>query len=254
MLVDDRQTVGFHHLAITRMQEVRRFLRKDVMQASPDYFVARNAKEIFGRAIDEHEFFVARIFDGDDGGNVLDDRVKELARAPDLGRRRLALRDLAEMLARNEKAHEPKRNEQAEAQTGALRSDGMHERRRRHVDGEGAHEIVDTPLRPGLQLVVAVDAALLAREGWIDRPEHHLTVGGQELGLRFWIGLRGESLDRLRHVGIGRRRRDFPAGTADPAQAEDVVGPTLRIECVERETSREPGRSFQIATGSRNNW
>ena len=171
-------------------------------------------------------FSLSMSLDRDHRGNVLDDGVEELARASDLGRRRLALRHLTEMLARDEKADEPERDEQAEAQTGALQQVRAQERRRRHVDGERAHEIVDMPLRARLQLVVALDAALLARERRINRAEHHLAVGGQELRLRFRRGRDGESLDRRRHGGVGRRGLDLPAGTADPAQAETSSPPS----------------------------
>ena len=90
------------------------------MRALPDDIVARNAEETLGRAVGEHVLLAVDVLDSDHRGNVLNDCVEELARAPDLGRRRLTLRDVTEMLARDEEADEPERDEQAQAQTGAL--------------------------------------------------------------------------------------------------------------------------------------
>src|ERR1700677_839701 len=134
------------------------------MRALPDYVIGCDAVEILGRAIGQQVLLTVDVSDRDRIGNVLYDRVEELAGASDLGRRRLALRDMSEMLARDEKADEPERDEQGCSHTGALQQVRAQERRRRHVDRERAHEIVDIPLRARLQLVVARAPAVFARE------------------------------------------------------------------------------------------
>ena len=229
---------------------------KQIARALADDIGPRDAEQALGRAVGEHVFLAVDVLDRDHGGDVLDDGVEELAGASDLGRGRLALRDLTKMLPRDEQADEPERDEQAEAEAGALQQIGPQERRRRHVDGERAHQIVETPMRVRLQFVVTGDAALFARERGIDRAEHDLAVGGQEFGLRFRRDRAGESLDRRRHGGVGRRGLDFPAGTADPAQAEHVVAAELPGEGFDgmgakRRGDRRARRRIAIATRNR---
>jgi hypothetical protein len=163
-----------------------------------------------------------------------DHRIEELASAPDFGRGRLSLRHLVEMLSRDDKTDEAEGEEQAKAQAGALNQDRVQEWGRRHVDGERPHQIVDLPMRFGLELVVAVDATLFTRERRIDGAEHRLTVGGQKFGFRFRIGLCGERFDRLGHVGIGRRRFNLSTGPANPTQPEDVVRVALLVKYIDR--------------------
>ena len=61
-------------------------------------------------------------------------------------------------------------------EAGALLAQGRHERPDRNVDRERPHQVVEFPVRIGLHLVVAIDAALLAREGRIDGAELELIV------------------------------------------------------------------------------
>src|SRR5260221_14714224 len=109
------------------------------------------------------------------------------------------------MQDRDVEADRAEQEEDADAQAEVLHAAARQEGSGGNIDDEGAEHIVELPLRAGLQLVVAVDAALLARQRGIERAEKRLPVERHET--RLWDGLRlpGEALDRLRHVVVGGR-------------------------------------------------
>ena len=101
----------------------------------------------------------------------------------------------------------------------------------RDINGERPHHVVEVPLRfAGLQLVMTIDAALLAGQRRIDRAQHLMAVDHHSLGARSMIGGRSEGLDGFRHCGIGRRRLDFATGQADRAQHERSMRPDCLLK------------------------
>ena len=168
-------------------------------------------------------------------GHVLERGVEPHVPGVQLGGRGFALARLPEMEHGDRQADRGQRREQAKTQLIALRSDLPQKRTHGNVDRERAHDVVELPrLHALLQLVVAIHAALLAGERWIDGPEHQSAIDRRQLGHRFWIGLRGERLDRLRHLGVGGWRRDLPSRASDPAQEEVAVRAHLLAERLDR--------------------
>ena len=146
------------------------------------------------------------------------------------------LRCLA-FVRRAERLHSDKEADAAEAEgerqakTDALHQIGAQERASGNIDRKGAHDVVDMPLRlVRLQPVVAVDTAFLGRCGRVDGTEDQVVSDGEKARPRRWIGLALEQLDGCRHGRVGRRRRDRPSRSADPLQAQDVVGVAHAVE------------------------
>src|SRR6202040_1690459 len=86
----------------------------------------------------------------------------------------------------------------------------------------------------GLQLVVTVDAALLARQGRIDRAEDDLALERDEtrLGLRF--RRLNEMLDCQCHIIVGRRGGDLATGCPNHDKAQRIYGISVLVEALDR--------------------
>ena len=204
----DRQIAGLERRAVAGQQLVGGAFGKQVLQPPADGGLARNSEQAFRGLVEQDEAFLRKLLHGDHHRHILDDGVKKRLGAADLGRRGFALVRVPELQNGHDEADRRQGAEQAERQANALHQDGVQERRRRHVDDEGAHDVVEAPSDVGLQRVVTIDAALFMRHRGIERAEHRLAVDGHELRIGLGVGRRGEGVDGRRHLSVGRRRLD----------------------------------------------